>query len=78
MLVVTRNPGESIIVGNDIEFIFLGADGNKGKIGIIAPATVKIYRKELYLRIKEENLKALQSIGSQSLESLKKASQRKI
>ena len=52
MLVLTRRLGESITIGEDIRIIIVDVDGNQIKIGIDAPKTVKIYREELYAKIK--------------------------
>ncbi|SMP52503.1 carbon storage regulator CsrA [Anoxynatronum buryatiense] len=58
MLVLTRKPEESIILGGNIEIKVLGIEDGKVKIGIKAPRDVDIYRKEVYLEIQEENKKA--------------------
>ncbi|MEN1760804.1 carbon storage regulator CsrA [Anoxynatronum sibiricum] len=58
MLVLTRKPEESIILGGNIEIKVLGIEDGKVKIGIKAPRDVDIYRKEVYLEIQEENQKA--------------------
>lgn len=48
MLVLTRKPGESIMIGNDIEVILLTNNPWINiRIGIEAPAHVNIARKEL-------------------------------
>ena len=58
MLVLTRKPEESIILGGNIEIKVLGIEDGKVKIGIQAPRDVDIYRKEVYLEIQEENKQA--------------------
>lgn len=47
MLVVTRKPGESILVSDNIEISVLEISKDKVKIGINAPKEVKIVRSEL-------------------------------
>ena len=47
-LVVTRRDGESIMVGDDIEIALLMVSGDKVKLGIDAPRSVKILRSEVY------------------------------
>lgn len=69
MLVLTRKIDESIILGKDIELKVLGIEEGKVKIGISAPKTVEIYRKEVYNAIGEENKSALAPV--QSVEKLK-------
>ncbi|SHH37109.1 carbon storage regulator CsrA [Virgibacillus chiguensis] len=58
MLVLTRKRNEAIQIGEDIEIKVLGMEGDQVKIGISAPTSVDIYRKELYLDITHENNKA--------------------
>ncbi len=47
MLILTRRPGESIQVGEDIEISVLEIRGNQVRIGINAPAEVLVLRSEL-------------------------------
>jgi carbon storage regulator len=47
MLILTRRPGESVMVGNDIDVVVLGVDGQQVRIGIKAPHGVLILRDEL-------------------------------
>ena len=47
MLILTRRPGESIQVGDDIEISVLEIRGNQVRIGINAPAEVLVLRSEL-------------------------------
>lgn len=58
MLVLARKKGESIMVGDDIELIILGVEGDTVKVGIVAPQQVDVYRKEIYLSIQESNKEA--------------------
>lgn len=55
MLVLTRKLNESIQIGEDIEIKVLGIEGDQIKIGIDAPKSVDIHRKEIYLDIQEQN-----------------------
>ena len=52
MLVLTRRLGESITIGEDIRIIIVDVEGSQVKVGIDAPKTIKIYREELYAKIK--------------------------
>ena len=47
MLVLTRKENESIIISEDIEIRIARIQGNKVRVGVIAPRNVPIYRKEL-------------------------------
>lgn len=58
MLALSRKVNESIMIGNDIEITILEIKGDQIKIGISAPKSVPIYRKELYLQILESNREA--------------------
>ena len=58
MLALARKVNESIMLGNDIEITLLESKGDQVKIGISAPKSVPIYRKEIYLQIQEENRQA--------------------
>lgn len=55
MLVFTRKEGESFLIGNDIEIKIIKIDDKTVKIGIEAPKTTSVLRKEVYDKIKEEN-----------------------
>ena len=61
MLALARKVNQSIIIGNDIEITLLEIKGDQVKIGINAPKSVPIYRKEIYEQIQEENKKAAQN-----------------
>lgn len=47
MLVLTRRPGETIKIGEDIEVTVLAIKGNQARIGIKAPREVNIVREEI-------------------------------
>lgn len=61
MLALSRKTNESIVIGNDIEITVLEVKGEQVKIGVSAPKSVPIYRKELYIQIKEANKEAAQN-----------------
>ena len=58
MLVLTRKSDESIKLGDDITITIVEVKGNSVRLGIEAPAGLRIYRKEIYDKIKEENFMA--------------------
>lgn len=58
MLVLTRKVGEGIVIGDDIRLTVVEAKGGAIRIGIEAPAEKKIYREELYEKIRQENVEA--------------------
>lgn len=67
MLALSRKANESIVIGNDIEITVLEVKGDQVKIGISAPKSVPIYRKEIYLQIKEANKEAIESSATDDL-----------
>ena len=71
MLALSRKANESIVVGHDVEITILEVKGDQVKIGINAPKSVPIYRKEIYVQIQEANKEAV--AGGASLEDLKKS-----
>jgi carbon storage regulator len=58
MLVLSRRVDERIMIGDQIEISIVDIKGDQVKIGIQAPATVKVYRKEVYEAIQQENIEA--------------------
>ena len=58
MLILTRKMGEQIIIGDDITVTLLEVNGTQVRLGIEAPKEISIYRKEIYERIRRENLKS--------------------
>lgn len=58
MLVLTRKQNEAIKIGDDIEIKILSIDGDQIKLGIDAPKSVEIHRKEVYLDIQNQNSEA--------------------
>lgn len=60
MLALSRHCNESIMLGNDIEITVLEVKGDQVKIGINAPKSLPIYRKEIYMQIQQSNREAAQ------------------
>jgi carbon storage regulator len=54
MLVLTRKSNQSIMIGDDVEVSVLSIIGEKVRIGIQAPREIPVFRKEVYLEIKED------------------------
>ena len=54
MLVLTRKPGQSIMIGDGVEVQVLAVAGEKVRLGIAAPRDVSIFRNEVYDRIENE------------------------
>lgn len=69
MLALSRKKDEAIIINNDIEITIIEIKGDHVKLGITAPKSVPVYRKEVYLQIQESNK---ESVDVQGMEALKK------
>jgi carbon storage regulator len=55
MLILTRQIGEKIIIGeNEIQIVVLDVKSHQVRLGITAPATTPVHRKEIYDRIQRE------------------------
>jgi carbon storage regulator len=55
MLVLTRKPNQSIMIGDDIEVSVLSVVGEKVRIGIHAPHDIPVFRTEIYVEIQRES-----------------------
>ncbi|MBQ3584631.1 MAG: carbon storage regulator CsrA [Lachnospiraceae bacterium] len=58
MLALSRKKDEAIIINNNIEITILEVKGEYVKLGISAPKSVPVYRKEVFLQIQESNQEA--------------------
>jgi carbon storage regulator len=58
MLVLTRKPGQSIMIGDGVEIQVLSVAGEKVRLGVTAPREIGIYRNEVYERIAGEREEA--------------------
>ncbi|MCL2603602.1 MAG: carbon storage regulator CsrA [Defluviitaleaceae bacterium] len=67
MLALTRKKSESIMIGDRVEVVVLGVSGEQVRLGIIAPKSVAVHRKEVYEQIKDENKEATHSVQTTSL-----------
>src|SRR5437588_11771759 len=52
MLVLTRKAGECIVINGDIRVVVLSLEGNKCRLGVMAPLAVPVHRQEVYEKIK--------------------------
>lgn len=53
MLVLTRKPGEAIVIGDDIEIEIVAIGGGKVRVGITAPRSTTVHRKEVWVELQE-------------------------
>jgi carbon storage regulator len=55
VLVLTRKSNQSIMIGDDIEISVLAVMGEKVRIGIEAPRSIPVFRREVYVEIQDED-----------------------
>jgi carbon storage regulator len=60
MLVLSRQRDETIIIGDDIEITVVDIRGDKVRLGVSAPKSISVHRKEVYDAIRRENREAAQ------------------
>ena len=70
MLALSRKKDEAIVINNNIEITVLEVKGDHVKLGISAPKSVPIYRKEVYLQIQESNRVAADASAVEGLKKL--------
>ncbi len=71
MLVLTRKGSQSIMIGDDIEISVLAIMGEKVRLGIEAPRSVPVFRKEVWVDIQRDRHEADSEAVSEALEGLK-------
>ena len=54
MLIITRRPGEKIMLGDDITIDVMEIVGNSVRVGIQAPRSIPVYREEIWNALREE------------------------
>ena len=70
MLALSRKKNEAVIINDDIEITIIEIKGDQVKIGISAPKSVPIYRKEVYMQIQNANKGAAQSVDIKNIKEL--------
>jgi carbon storage regulator len=51
VLILTRRPNETLMIGSEITVTVLGVKGNQVRIGVNAPKNVPVHREEIFERI---------------------------
>lgn len=72
MLILSRRSGESVVLDGGIEIKVTEINGDKVRLGIAAPASIKVYRKELYSTIKENQSAAQRGPMSETTKGMLK------
>lgn len=70
MLALSRKKDEAVIINDDIEINIIEIKGDQVKIGISAPKSVPIYRKEVYMQIQNASKEAAQSVDIKNIKEL--------
>ena len=55
MLIITRKPGEKIMLGDDVVVHVMEIVGNSVRVGIQAPRSLPVYREEIWDAVRQEN-----------------------
>lgn len=69
MLVLSRQRNESIVIGSEVKLedntvvTVVDVRGDKARLGIESPKNVPVHRKEVWVRIQEENAQAAPKAG---------------
>lgn len=66
MLILTRRPGERVVIGGEILVTVMGVSGHTVRLGIEAPEGVSIYREEIWIAVEAENRAAAET-GAEDL-----------
>jgi len=69
MMVLTRKRNESIMIGDNVEIVIVDVHGDQVKVGIRAPRSIAVHRKEIYEEIQAENVIAAKT-GPDTLSGL--------
>ncbi len=73
MLALSRKKHEALVINNNVEITVLDIKGDQVKLGISAPKSVPVYRKEVYLQIQEANQESMkEAVAPANLDELKK------
>lgn len=70
MLALSRKKDEAIVINDDIEITVIEIKGDQVKLGISAPKSVPIYRKEVYVQIQNSNKESAASVDVAALNQL--------
>ncbi len=54
MLVLTRKPGQAIVIGEDIRIVIVSVERDQVRVGIEAPRSIAVHREEIDAEIRRE------------------------
>ena len=58
MLIITRRPGQRIMLGDDVTLHVMEINGNNVRLGVEAPKSLPVYREEIWASVTQENKEA--------------------
>lgn len=61
MLILTRRPGERVVIGDEVTVTVMEITGQTARLGIDAPKGLPVYREEIWLAVQAENMAAAES-----------------
>ena len=64
MLVLARSAGETIMIGHDIKVTVLVVSEDVVRIGIDAPSEIAVHREEVFVKIRQANVQAAESMSA--------------
>ena len=60
MLILTRSPRQTLLIGDDVVIEVLGVEGQQVRLGLTAPSDITILRQELAERLARAEISTLQ------------------
>ncbi|WP_213647013.1 carbon storage regulator CsrA [Paenibacillus lautus] len=60
MLILSRNKGQKIMIGDNVVLSILEINGDQVRIGVEAPSNITIYREEIFEAIQQQNKEAME------------------
>jgi carbon storage regulator len=70
VLILTRRPGETLVLGPSIRVTVVGIRGHQVRIGVDAPTSVRVHREELYNRLQRDERMRTAYIAPSAAESV--------
>ena len=71
MLVFTRKRNETIMIGDGIEVRVLRIGREGVRLGVTAPPSVPVHRREVYDQIRDENMRAAETVAVPTAQPLR-------
>jgi carbon storage regulator len=69
MLILSRKAGDSVMIDGGVRIVVLGVEGSSVRLGIDAPADVRVLRGEIVKQVERENERARVSLASRAAEA---------